>query len=360
MKKTLSIALSLAAAMAMTSCNNAAQKAASTAAETRESAQISGAGATFPLPFYNVIFEEFGDVNGDEVAYGGIGSGGGVRNLKDGTVDFCGSDAFLSDDEMAEMPAVVHVPTCMGAVVLAYNLPEVKNLVLSGDVVADIFAGKITTWNDQRIAALNKEAKLPSSKIIPTYRSDGSGTTFVFTDYLSKVSKEWAETYGFGKSVNFPVGQAAKGNPGVAGVISQTQNSIGYIGSEYAFAQGIDYAALINSRGETVKPTAESISAAAAGEMPADTRCSITNSDASGAYPISTFTWIIIYREQNYSGRSLTQAQATVDLLNYIISDKAQKMTSAVNYAPLPAKAIELSKANLATVTYDGKAITKE
>lgn len=360
MKKTLSIALSLAAAMAMTSCNNAAQKAVSTAAETRESAQISGAGATFPLPFYNVIFEEFGDVNGDEVAYGGIGSGGGVRNLKDGTVDFCGSDAFLSDDEMAEMPAVVHVPTCMGAVVLAYNLPEVKNLVLSGDVVADIFAGKITTWNDQRIAALNKEAKLPSSKIIPTYRSDGSGTTFVFTDYLSKVSKEWAETYGFGKSVNFPVGQAAKGNPGVAGVISQTQNSIGYIGSEYAFAQGIDYAALINSRGETVKPTAESISAAAAGEMPADTRCSITNSDASGAYPISTFTWIIIYREQNYSGRSLTQAQATVDLLNYIISDKAQKMTSAVNYAPLPAKAIELSKANLATVTYDGKAITKE
>lgn len=360
MKKTLSIALSLAAAMAMTSCNNAAQKAVSTAAETRESAQISGAGATFPLPFYNVIFEEFGDVNGDEVAYGGIGSGGGVRNLKDGTVDFCGSDAFLSDDEMAEMPAVVHVPTCMGAVVLAYNLPEVKNLVLSGDVVADIFAGKITTWNDQRIAALNKEAKLPSSKIIPTYRSDGSGTTFVFTDYLSKVSKEWAETYGFGKSVNFPVGQAAKGNPGVAGVISQTQNSIGYIGSEYAFAQGIDYAALINSRGETVKPTAESISAAAAGEMPADTRCSITNSDASGAYPISTFTWIIIYKEQNYSGRSLTQAQATVDLLNYIISDKAQKMTSAVNYAPLPAKAIELSKANLATVTYDGKAITKE
>lgn len=360
MKKTLSIALSLAAAMAMTSCNNAAQKAVSTAAETRESAQISGAGATFPLPFYNVIFEEFGDVNGDEVAYGGIGSGGGVRNLKDGTVDFCGSDAFLSDDEMAEMPAVVHVPTCMGAVVLAYNLPEVKNLVLSGDVVADIFAGKITTWNDPRIAALNKEAKLPSSKIIPTYRSDGSGTTFVFTDYLSKVSKEWAETYGFGKSVNFPVGQAAKGNPGVAGVISQTQNSIGYIGSEYAFAQGIDYAALINSRGETVKPTAESISAAAAGEMPADTRCSITNSDASGAYPISTFTWIIIYREQNYSGRSLTQAQATVDLLNYIISDKAQKMTSAVNYAPLPAKAIELSKANLATVTYDGKAITKE
>ena len=346
--------------MAMTSCNNAAQKAVSTAAETRESAQISGAGATFPLPFYNVIFEEFCDVNGDEVAYGGIGSGGGVRNLKDGTVDFCGSDAFLSDDEMAEMPAVVHVPTCMGAVVLAYNLPEVKNLVLSGDVVADIFAGKITTWNDPRIAALNKEAKLPSSKIIPTYRSDGSGTTFVFTDYLSKVSKEWAETYGFGKSVNFPVGQAAKGNPGVAGVISQTQNSIGYIGSEYAFAQGIDYAALINSRGETVKPTAESISAAAAGEMPADTRCSITNSDASGAYPISTFTWIIIYREQNYSGRSLTQAQATVDLLNYIISDKAQKMTSAVNYAPLPAKAIELSKANLATVTYDGKAITKE
>ena len=360
MKKTLSIALSfMAAAMALTSCNNSNQKADATATVTRESVELSGAGATFPLPFYNVIFEEFGDVNGDEVAYGGIGSGGGVRNLKDGIVDFCGSDAFLSDEEMLEMPAVVHVPTCMGAVVLAYNLPDVKDLVLSGDVVADIFAGKITTWNDPRIVALNKDAKLPSDKIIPTYRSDGSGTTFVFTDYLSKVSKEWAETYGCGKSVNFPVGQAAKGNPGVAGVISQTKNSIGYVGSEYAFAQGIDYAALINSNGETVKPTAESISAAASGEIPADTRCSITNSDAKGAYPISTFTWIIIYKEQNYSNRSLTQAQATLDLLNYVISDKAQKMTSAVNYAPLPAKAVELSKANLATVTYDGKNIAQ-
>ena len=287
----------MAAAMALTSCNNSNQKADATATVTRESVELSGAGATFPLPFYNVIFEEFGDVNGDEVAYGGIGSGGGVRNLKDGIVDFCGSDAFLSDEEMLEMPAVVHVPTCMGAVVLAYNLPDVKDLVLSGDVVADIFAGKITTWNDPRIVALNKDAKLPSDKIIPTYRSDGSGTTFVFTDYLSKVSKEWAETYGCGKSVNFPVGQAAKGNPGVAGVISQTKNSIGYVGSEYAFAQGIDYAALINSNGETVKPTAESISAAASGEIPADTRCSITNSDAKGAYPISTFTWIIIYKE---------------------------------------------------------------
>lgn len=350
----------IAIACAMTSCNNTQKNNEAASEETkRESVQLSGAGATFPLPFYNVVFEEFGNINGDEVAYGGIGSGGGVRNLKDGIVDFCGSDAFLSDEEMAEIQPVVHVPTCMGAVVLAYNLPGVKDLVLSGDVVADIFAGKITKWNDERIAALNKDITLPADKIIPTYRSDGSGTTFVFTDYLSKVSKDWAAKYGCGKSVNFPVGQAAKGNPGVAGVVAQTKNAIGYVGSEYAFAQGIDYAAMVNAQGETVKPTAESISAAASGDMPADTRCSITNSDAKGAYPISTFTWIIIYKEQYYSNRSRLQAEATLDLINYVISEKAQKMTSAVNYAPLPAKAIELSKKNLAEVTYDGEKLLK-
>lgn len=361
MRKIISNAMAvIAIAGAMASCSNVKKNNEAATEETnRESVQLSGAGATFPLPFYNVVFEEFGNINGDEVAYGGIGSGGGVRNLKDGIVDFCGSDAFLSDEEMAEIQPVVHIPTCMGAVVLAYNLPGVKDLVLSGDVVADIYAGKITKWNDARIAALNKGVELPADNIIPTYRSDGSGTTFVFTDYLSKVSKDWAEKYGCGKSVNFPVGQAAKGNPGVAGVVSQTKNSIGYVGSEYAFAQGIDYAAMVNAQGETVKPTAESISAAASGEMPADTRCSITNSDAKGAYPISTFTWIIIYKEQYYSNRSKLQAEATLDLINYVISDKAQKMTSAVNYAPLPAKAIELSRKNLAEVTYDGEKLVK-
>ena len=351
MKKILYSIFAVAMAVCMVSCGS------SNGNGGREAQELSGAGATFPLPFYNVVFEQFSQVNGDVVAYGGIGSGGGVRNLRDKIVDFAGSDAFLSEKEMKEMPEVIHIPTCMGAVVLAYNLPGINDLTLSGEVVAEIFAGKITKWNDPKITALNAGVSLPDETIIPTFRSDGSGTTFVFTDYLTKASTMWAAEFGTGKSVNFPVGQAAKGNPGVAGVVSQTKNSIGYVGSEYAFAQKIAYAKMINQRGEVVEPSAQSISAAASGEIPADTRCSITNSDAEGAYPIATFTWMIIYKEQNYSNRSLEQATATLDLVKYILSDDAQKITSEVHYAPLPAKAKELSLANLKTVTYNGTAI---
>lgn len=327
-------------------------------ANGRESVDLTGAGATFPLPFYTMTFNNYNASHGDNVSYGGIGSGGGVRNLKDGIVDFCGSDAFLSDEEMKEMKPVVHVPTCMGAVVLAYNLPGVEKLNLSGDVIADIFAGKITKWDDARLKELNPDVQLPSQNIMPVYRSDGSGTTFIFTDYLSKVSENWKTNYGSGKSVNFPTGQAAKGNPGVAGIISNTQYTIGYIGSEYAFAQKIAYANVKNKRGEMITPSTESISAAA-GEIPQDTRCSITDADAAGAYPISCFTWLIIYQEQNYSSRSLEQAQATLDLLQYMLTDSVQQTTATVHYAPLPKKAIEVSLQNLKTVTYDGQAILK-
>ncbi|MBO5900810.1 MAG: phosphate ABC transporter substrate-binding protein PstS [Alistipes sp.] len=351
MKKIFKSVVTMVAALTMVSCGGNATNG------SREAQELSGAGATFPLPFYNVVFEKFAEVNGDVVAYGGIGSGGGVRNLRDKIVDFAGSDAFLSDKEMAEMAPVVHIPTCMGAVVLAYNLDGVKELKLSGEIIADIFAGNIKMWNDERLAALNPDVKLPNESIIPVFRSDGSGTTFVFTDYLTKVSPMWKEKFGAGKSVNFPSGQAAKGNPGVAGVIKQTKNSIGYVGSEYAFAQKIPYAKIKNQRGEIVEPNAASISAAASGVIPTDTRCSITNADAKGAYPISTFTWMIIYKEQNYSDRSKEQALATLDLLKYILSDEAQNITSEVHYAPLPAKAKELSMTNLKTVTYDGVAI---
>ena len=351
MKKIFKSVVTMVAALAFVSCGGNATNG------NREAQELSGAGATFPLPFYNVVFEKFAEVNGDVVAYGGIGSGGGVRNLRDKIVDFAGSDAFLSDKEMAEMAPVVHIPTCMGAVVLAYNLDGVKELKLSGEIIADIFAGNIKMWNDERLVALNPDVKFPNESIIPVFRSDGSGTTFVFTDYLTKVSPMWKEKYGAGKSVNFPSGQAAKGNPGVAGVIKQTKNSIGYVGSEYAFAQKIPYAKIKNQRGEIVEPNAASISAAASGVIPTDTRCSITNADAKGAYPISTFTWMIIYKEQNYSDRSKEQAVATLDLLKYILSDEAQKITSEVHYAPLPAKAKELSMTNLKSVTYDGVAI---
>lgn len=351
MRKIFSSVMTLAIALAMAACGG------NTNNGNRKAQELSGAGATFPLPFYNVVFEQFGQVNGDQVAYGGIGSGGGVRNLRDKIVDFAGSDAFLTDKEMAEMAPVVHVPTCMGAVVVAYNLDGVKELKLSGEIIADIFAGEIKMWNDERLAALNPDIKLPAESIIPVYRSDGSGTTFVFTDYLTKVSQMWASKYGAGKSVNFPSGQAAKGNPGVAGVIKQTKNTIGYVGSEYAFAQKIPYASVENQRGEFVLPSSATISAAAAGDIPADTRCSITNSDAAGAYPISTFTWMIIYKEQNYSDRTKEQAMATLDLLKYILSDEAQSITSEVHYAPLPAKAKELSITNLKSITYDRVAV---
>ncbi len=286
----------------------------------RKAQELSGAGATFPLPFYNVVFENFAQVNGDVVAYGGIGSGGGVRNLRDKIVDFAGSDAFLTEKEMAD-------------------------------------AGEIKMWNDERLAALNPDVTLPAEAIIPVFRSDGSGTTFVFTDYLTKVSPMWKEKFGAGKSVNFSSGQAAKGNPGVAGVISQTKNSIGYVSSEYAFTLKIPYARIQNVRGEFVLPSSATISAAASGVIPADTRTSITNVDAVGAYPISTFTWMIIYKEQNYSDRSKEQAEATLDLLKYILSDEVQNITSEVHYAPLPAKTKELNMTNLKTVTYDGVAI---
>ena len=351
MKKIINTVMTLTLVLAFVACGSKENNGG------RGAQELSVAGATFPLPFYNVVFEQFGQVNGDQVADGGIGSGGGVRNLRDKIVDFAGSDAFLSDKEMAEMPPVVHVPTCMGAVVLAYNLDGVGELCLTGELIADIFAGKINKWNDERLVQFNPGVALPDADIIPVFRSDGSGTTFVFTDYLTKVSPMWAAEYGAGKSVDFPTGQAAKGNPGVAGVIKQTKNSLGYVGSEYAFAQKIPYARVQNKTGELVMPTPATISAAASGDIPADTRCSITDADASGAYPISTFTWMIIYKEQNYSGRTKEQAMATLDLLNCVLADEAQGITSEVGYAPLPDKAKELSAANLKTVTYDGTPI---
>ena len=351
MKKILLSIVTLTFAIVLASCGS------NTNDNSRKAQELSGAGATFPLPFYNAVFEQFAETKGDAVAYGGIGSGGGVRNLRDKIVDFAGSDAFLTDKEMADMNPVIHIPTCMGAVVLAYNLEGVEELRLTGEIIADIFAGNIKMWNDERIKSLNPQALLPNEAIIPVFRSDGSGTTFVFTDYLTKVSQMWASKFGAGKSVNFPVGQAAKGNPGVASVIKQTKNSIGYVGSEYAFAQKIAYAKIQNQDGEFVAPSSASISAAASGNIPADTRTSITNSAAKGAYPISTFTWMIIYKEQNYSNRSKEQAMATLDLIQYILSDEAQKITAFVHYAPLPTKAKEISLDNLKTVTYNGEAI---
>lgn len=343
-------------ALCISACGNSKKKNQ----DNKSDISITAAGATFPLPYYNLAFKNYQDTTGVTITYGGIGSGGGIRSLKDKIVDFGGSDAYLSDQEMGEMPAeVIHIPTCMGAVVMAYNLPEVKDLQLTGDIVADIFLGKITQWNDSRIQAANPGTSLPAKTINPVYRSDGSGTTYVFSDYLSKVSNNWNTNVGTGKSLKWPAGIAAKGNPGVAGTISQTPGAIGYIGSEYAFALKIPVAKLQNQAGEFIVPSTESISAAASTEIPADTRTMITNSAAAGAYPISCFTWIILYKEQAYANRSEAQAKATVELLNWLTDPRAQDMTTKVHYSPLPAAAVTNAKQLLKSVTYNGQPILK-
>lgn len=322
-----------------------------------KSGDLAGAGATFPLPFYKMSFKQYEAHNGITVAYGGIGSGGGIRSLKDEIVDFAGSDAFLSDQELTQMKPVIHIPTCLGAVVLAYNLPQISSLNLTGEIVADIFLGNITKWNDERIQSINKGVTLPALAITPVYRSDGSGTTFVFTDYLTKVSSPWKSSLGTGKSVNFRTGIAAKGNPGVSGTIAQTEGSIGYIGSEYAFAQQITIANLQNASGRFVKPSTQSISAAATGEIASDSRTMLTNAQNPEAYPISCFTWIIIFKEQHYANRSRTKAQATIDMLKYMLSGENQLLTNKIHYAPLPKSIRNQALQNLASVTYDGQPI---
>ena len=236
-------------------------------------------------------------------------------------------------------------------------MPELKDLKLSGEVVADIYQGKITKWNDAKIQELNPRITLPDKGMTPVYRSDGSGTTFVFSDYLTKVSNDWKENVGTGKSLKWPVGLAAKGNPGVAGTISQTPGAIGYVGSEYAFSLNIPMAQMRNSSGNFIIPNTESISAAAKGEMPADTRTMITNSSAPDAYPISCFTWIILYKEQAYANRTLAQAQATVKLLDWMLSPEAQALTTKVHYSPLPQSAVANAKTLLNSISFEGKKV---
>lgn len=317
--------------------------------------ELSGAGATFPLPYYNMAFKSFQELKGIPVSYGGIGSGGGIRSLKDGIVDFAGTDAYLTDEEMSEMNEVVHVPVCMGAVVVSYNLPGIKELNLTGEIVSAIFMGKIKKWNDLSIQSVNPGLTLPAKEITPVYRSDGSGTTFVFTDYLSKANPEWKIALGRGKSVHFTFGIAAKGNPGVAGIIAQTEGAIGYMGSEYAFAQKVPVARIQNRNGEFIYPSVAAISAASQGDIPEDTRTMITHSAASGAYPISCFTWLLAYKEQDYANRNEMQAKATVDLLRYMLSDEAQNLTTKVHYAPLSADVKAKAEKAVSAIHYNSR-----
>jgi len=358
MKKLL---IFMAVVVGLASCQNSGNASSGKSTEsTTADISLAAAGATFPMPFYKMAFKKYSEQTGIPISYGGIGSGGGIRSLKDKVVDFGASDAFLSNAEMAKMPApIVHIPMVSGAVVIAFNLPGIESIKLTSDLLTKIFMGKITKWNNSELQKLNPDVKFPNLAITVVHRSDGSGTTNMFSDYMSKISPVWKAQIGTGKSLYWPTGMGAKGNPGVAGTISQTVGTIGYIGSEYAFAQKISYALLRNKSGNFIKPSIASVSAAGKGEIPADTRVMLTNSPAPDAYPISGFTWIILYKDQYYNHRSLAQAQATLKLLSWMVGPEAQAIAKKVNYAPLPEKVVKMAQDILHTVTYKGKPILK-
>jgi phosphate transport system substrate-binding protein len=338
----LVLALLIIVAVASSGCSP--QRAATTANE------LSGAGATFPYPLYSRMFDSYDAATGVRVNYNSIGSGGGIKALTDKTVDFGASDAFLNDQELTAMGApVLHIPTCVGAVVLSYNLDGKPTLRLDASTVAGIFLGTITRWNDPGIS-------LPDLAVTVVHRSDGSGTTSIFTNYLAAVSPAWKTRVGAGKSVSWPVGLGGKGNDGVAGMITQTKGSIGYIELVYAVQTDMPFATLKNASGAFVVPSLASSAAAADVPLPEDLRVLIVNSPGAGAYPISAFTWILVYREQQYAGRTLAQAQALKKLLTWVLED-GQSINEGLSYARLPASAVTKAAALVASMTYDGAAI---
>jgi phosphate transport system substrate-binding protein len=293
------------------------------------------------------------------VNYGAIGSGGGIRSLRDHSVDFGASDAFLNEKEIESMNAeVIHIATCMGGVVMAYTLEGIDSLRLTGQLISDIYLGKIKKWNDPLIKGENPDINLPDLEITPVYRSDGSGTTFNFSEYLSAISPEWKSIMGMGKSLKWPAGIAAKGNPGVAGIVQQTEGAIGYIGSEYALTLRLPTAKLKNRAGNYVDATLETISAAANVPLPDDMRATITDSDDPNAYPISLFTWVLVYKNQDYDNRSMEEAEDIVKLLNYVISPEGQKVAAQINYAPLSEQALEKNRKLIDQINYSGLSIT--
>ena len=308
---------------------------------------LNGAGATFPNPIYSKWFSEYHKAHSDvQINYQSIGSGGGIKQLQAKTVDFGASDGPMSDEQLSATPfKVFHIPTVLGAVVPAYNLPSVKaELKFTPEVLAGIFLGHITKWNDPNLAKANPGVKLPDADIIVVHRSEGSGTTYIWTDYLSKISDEWKTKVGKNASVNWPVGLGAKGNDGVTGQIKQTEGSIGYIELIYALQNKIPFGTVKNAAGQFVKASLQSVTEAAASikEMPDDFRVSITNAPGKGAYPISSFTWLLVPVEWSDAGKE----KVFVDFLNWMIGP-GQSMTSALDYAPLPKPVVQKIKARI-------------
>ena len=311
----------------------------------RGQTQLNGAGATFPNPIYSKWFSEYNKLHTDvQINYQSLGSGAGIRQLLNGTVDFGASDSPMTDEQLKEAKSkILHIPTVLGAVVPAYNVPGISGEVkFTPEALAGIFLGKISKWNDPAIAQANPGAKFPDKPIIVVHRSEGSGTTFIFTDYLSKVSKDWESTVGKGASPKWPVGLGGKGNEGVAGQIRQLEGSIGYIELIYAVENKIAYGSVRNAAGNFVKASLDGVTEAAASvkTMPADFRVSITNAPGKTAYPISSFTWLLI-PEQSQDPK---KGKILADFLNWMLTD-GQKMTAQLSYAPLPANVVDKVKA---------------
>jgi phosphate transport system substrate-binding protein len=323
-----------------------------------QSVDLTGAGATFPYPIYSKWFSDYAQRTGVKINYQSIGSGGGIRQLSEQTVDFGASDSPMSDQELANAKGgpVLHFPTVMGAVVITYNLPGVSRaLNLSGDVIADIFSGKITKWNDARIVAQNRGVSLPNSDILVVHRSDGSGTTYIFSDYLTSVSPSWSSSLGKGKEIKWPVGLGGKGNEGVAGQVKETPNSIGYVELAYAKQNKLPYANVRNAAGRYVTPTIQSVTAAAAGmKLPKNTdyRVSIVNAPGKDSYPISSMTWILAY--QNQPDR--VKGAKLVNFLRWAYKD-GEKSAAALDYAPLPPAMVAQLQNRLKTIQVSGSRV---
>jgi phosphate transport system substrate-binding protein len=316
---------------------------------------MNGAGATFPYPLYSKWFDEYAKLeSGVRFNYQSIGSGGGIRQISARTVDFGATDGPMTEEQLKKVPgALLHIPTVLGAVVATYNLPGNPTLRFTPEVLADVFLGKITKWDDPRIRETNPGVKLPAQPIIVVHRSDGSGTTYIWVDYLSKVSKEWEQRVGRGTSVKWPVGLGGKGNEGVAGQVKNTPGALGYVELAYGKTNKLPVAAIRNQAGRFIEPTIESTTAAAAGvarNLPADFRVSLTNSPGEAAYPIASFTWLLLYEDQ----AEPTKGQALVKFLWWAIHD-GQKYASDLLYAPLPPEVVKLVEAKVRQIRSQGK-----
>jgi phosphate transport system substrate-binding protein len=347
-----------AAAILLAGCSGGTPKGTTSSAPSGATTGtgLNGAGATFPYPIYSRWFDSYSKAHpGATVNYQSIGSGAGIQQLKNRTVDFGASDAPLSDQEVKEMPSpVVHIPTVAGAVVLSYNLPDVPDkLKLTPEAIAGIFLGKVTRWSDPAIAGANSGVKLPDTAIGVAHRSDGSGTSYIFTNYLCDVSPEWKAKVGAGKSVNWPVGLGGKGNEGVTGQIKGLPGGIGYVELAYALTNKLKVALVRNTAGQFVEPTVASTTTAAEAAAPKlaqDIRTPIANAASPQAYPICGFTYILLFRDQT----DATKGKAVVDLLDWCLHD-GQKMASSLDYAPLPESVVKLNEAALKTVQSQGK-----